>query len=145
MKWKAFEPGGFNALLSRIIQIGKTADGNMSAVSDLAGDFVAMTELTEKELGGKRDKGKAVTCMFPASGWERDETESYPYHYDLTVEGITAKDSVAVVLSPADIGVAVECGLCPTCETLENKIRLRAASAPTKAIAAEYWVDQGKE
>lgn len=145
MKWKAFEPGGLSALLSKIVQIGQTADGNTSAVSDLAGDFVTLTKLTEKELGGKRDKGKAVACVLPASGWEQDETESYPYYYDLKADGISAKDRVAITLSPADIGIAVKCGLCPTCETLENKIRLRAASAPTGAIAAEYWAEQGKE
>lgn len=145
MKWKAFEPGGFSALLSRIVQIGKTADGNTSAVSGLAEDFVTMAKLTEKELGGKRDKGQAVACVLPASGWEQDETESYPYYYDLTAEGITAKDRVAVTLSPANIGIAVKCGLCPTCDTMENKIRLRAASVPTGEMAAEYWIEQGKE
>lgn len=145
MKWKAFEPGGLSALLSKIVQIGQTADGNTSAVSDLAGDFVTLTKLTEKELGGKRDKGKAVACVLPASGWEQDETESYPYYYDLTAEGISANDRVSIALSPAGIGIAVSCGLCPSCDTLKNKIRVRSTSIPENAIAAEYWIDQGQK
>jgi len=142
-KWKAFKEGGLNALFSSLIQIKGAADDNASAVSGLGQDFAEMAELTAQELAGKQDKFSAVAVTLPASGWASDGTVGYPYYCDLPVEGITAKDRVEVTISPAGLGTAFSCGLCPTNETLEGKIRIRAAGVPEKDIPAEYWVEQG--
>lgn len=144
-KWRVFEPGGLSALLLNILQIKQTADESSSAVSGLGEDFAAFTEKVADNIAAKQDKPKATSCTIPKTGWESDATSGYPKYYDMPVTGVTAKDRVEITLAPAGLSTAVKCGLCPTCETLEGKVRLRATSVPEAAIAAEYWIEQGKE
>jgi len=145
MKWKAFVSNSLNALLSSIIQIKRTADGNASAVSDLGGNLAALAELTSKSLAGKQDKSNAVPFTIPADGWEQDHTADYPMYYDLKAPGVTVLDHAAVTISPTSVRTTADCGLCPACETLAGKIRFRAVSIPTVAMIGEYWLQKGKE
>lgn len=106
---------------------------------------------------GKADKVSPVSITIPAEGWASEEIEdtgedgeeeistSYPYYYDLAVTGVTAKDRADITIARGSLDAAVNCGLCPTSETLEGKIRLRAVSVPTEEMAAEYWLQSGKE
>ncbi len=86
-----------------------------------------------------------VTVIIPVTGWGTDENTSYPYYYDIPVAGITAKDRADITIAPDSIETAITCELCPSNETLTDKIRIRATSIPAKSIAAEYWVTDGKE
>lgn len=102
---------------------------------------------------GKENKVSPVSITIPAEGWTSEEIDetgeeteaSYPFYYDVAAAGVTAKDSVDVTIRRASLDAAVGCGLCPTCETVEGKIRLRAMKAPAKAMAAEYRLRSGKE
>ena len=143
-KIEAFAPGGLHALLSQILQIKKTADGNTSAVSDLGGDHTRLTTLVAAELDGKQDKPQATACTIPAAGWEQDGTAGYPCCCDLRAEGVTARDRAQITIAPASLEAAVQCGLCPTCETFENIIRIRSASIPKSDMAAECWIEKGR-
>ena len=108
--------------------------------------------LDDLELG-KENKVSPVSITIPAEGWASEEIDetgeeteaSYPFYYDVAAAGVTAKDSADVTISRASLDAAVGCGLCPTNETMEGKIRLRAMKAPTKAMAAEYRLRSGKE
>ncbi len=108
--------------------------------------------LDDLELG-KENKVSPVSITIPAEGWASEEIDetgeeteaSYPFYYDVAAAGVSAKDSVDVTISRASLAAAVGCGLCPTSETMEGKIRLRAMKAPTKAMAAEYRRRSGKE
>lgn len=143
-KWKVFGPQSWAALLSSLARLKEAADENSSTISGLGEDFARFSELTAKDVAGKQDKPKGISCTIPATGWEKDETENYPNYYDMQVIGVTAKDRVEITLAPAGFDAAAECGLCPTCESLADKVRLRAASVPSADIAAEYWIEQGK-
>ncbi len=92
----------------------------------------------------KADKPAAVSCVIPVSGWGSDSTAGYPKYYDIAVNGVTAKDRADVTLAISGLETAIKCGMCKTCETMTGKIRIRAVSVPTAAIAAEYWIEQGK-
>ena len=93
---------------------------------------------------GKLDKTNAVAVSIPASGWGSDTSvAAYPKYYDLAVTGITAKDRASVYIAPTSIQTAKSCGICPTCETLAGKIRIRSAQIPSAAIAVQYWVEKG--
>ena len=63
----------------------------------------------------------------------------------IPVEGVTANDRATVVIAPGSMAAAIACAMCPSCETVTGAIRIRAGSAPSTAISAEYWLDQGKE
>lgn len=141
--WKAFSTDGLAALLSGITQVRRTAEANTSAVSSLGGDLAELSTLTAQGLAGKQDKPSGKSVTIPAAGWASDSTAGYPQYYDLAVSGVTAKDRAKVDLAPEAQSTAAACGLCPTCETLAGKIRLRAAKVPTTAMAAQYWIEKG--
>lgn len=94
----------------------------------------------------KADKAEATALTIPATGWsEEADNESYPYYCDIVVEGITANDRAEITIAPGSLDKAKACGLCPTNETLAGKIRVRSINIPEAAIAAEYWIEDGKE
>lgn len=113
-----------------------------SHISELA---QATTELFEEVDAVKLDKPQAVAVSIPATGWQTDEAEdaAYPLYYDITVPGLTAVDIADVRIAPGSQPAAIACGLCATSETLAGVIRLRAASAPAEALAAEYVITKG--
>ena len=113
-----------------------------SHISELA---QATTELFEEVDAVKLDKPQAVAVSIPATGWQTDEAEdaAYPLYYDITVPGLTAVDIADVRIAPGSQPAAIACGLCTTSETLAGVIRLRAVSAPTEALAAEYVITKG--
>lgn len=144
-KIKVFTPGGLQTLLSKIVQIKVTADGSTSAATELGEELAMFTELVAEELRGKRDKAQFASCVLPATGWIRDGAGGYAYRLDVLAEGITDRDRVEVLLAPSSQGTAQKCALCPTCETLDGRIRFWAASLPTTDISAEYWIEKGSE
>lgn len=123
---------------------------SLEAMKAFANNLVGeLTQITVKALeemeNNKADKPKATSISIPTTGWANDKSVGYPYYYDLTVTGVTAKDRVEITVAPSSLETAKACGLCPTNETLKNKIRIRSVSAPKAAITAEYWVETGKE
>lgn len=111
--------------------------GVVAQVAQAAAQDVAALE------AGKADKVSGVLVTIPATGWESDGTAGYPRYYDIKAAGVTAMDRASVDLSPTSQGTAAACGLCPACETLEGKIRLRAANAPAVAMTANFWIEKG--
>lgn len=91
------------------------------------------------------EKPTALSVAIPVTGWSSDSDANYPKYYDIAVPGVTAADRAEVTIAPGSIGTAIDCGLCPTNETLAGKIRIRSASVPKAAISAEYWIENGKE
>lgn len=114
--------------------------------SGLVGDLAKTVLDAMNELESvKANKPSVISVTIPINGWNSDSNTSYPYYYDILVAGITIKDRAEITIEPDSLKVAIACGLCPTNETLENKIRLRATIAPVEAILAEYWIENGKE
>ena len=113
-----------------------------SHISELA---QATTELFEEVDAVKLDKPQAVAVSIPATGWQTDEAEgaAYPLYCDISVSGLTPVDIADVRIAPGSQPTAIACGLCATSETLAGVIRLRAASAPAEALAAEYVITKG--
>ena len=113
-----------------------------SHISELA---QATTELFEEVDAVKLDKPQAVAVSIPATGWQMDAAEdaAYPLYCDISVSGLTPVDIADVRIAPGSQPAAIACGLCATSETLAGVIRLRAASAPAEALAAEYVITKG--
>ena len=113
-----------------------------SHISELA---QATTELFEEVDAVKLDKPQAVAVSIPATGWQTDAAEdaAYPLYCDISVSGLTSVDIADVRIAPDSQPAAIACGLCATSETLAGVIRLRAASAPAEALAAEYVITKG--
>lgn len=145
---------GFTALCNHIKAIKATAEQSGSAVADLAASTAASLEEIDGLFDTKQDKTKAVPISIPATGWVSEEVSdnpeiedgaAYPFYYDLPIAGVTAKDRVDISIAHTSLEAATACGFCPTTETLAGKVRLRAVSQPSVALAAEYWLCGGKE
>lgn len=156
MSWKIPDAFGFSALINSIKQIRRTSDATASDVTDLQGDVQSLASQTTQTFGqvddalaeldsGKLDKVNEVTVSISTSGWKTDSSvAAYPKYYELTVTGITVADRVDILIAPASVQTAISCGLCPTCETLAGKVRIRAAQVPTATITARYRIEKGK-
>lgn len=93
----------------------------------------------------KLDKPQQLNITIPSTGWVTDNTMlDYQYRVDVSIAGITDKDRAIVVITPNSMMEANECGICPTNQTLTNKIRFWSRSVPSEAIAAVYWLDKGR-
>lgn len=144
-----FTAKGLKALISRVIQAKKAAEDSSSAASSLSREFQTLAKLTSdaiKDMDSlKQDKTDSVKATLSVKAWSQDETAGYPCYCDLTVEDLTISDRAVVTIAPTGLEAASLCGLCPTNETLEGKIRLRAAEIPTTDISIEYWIEKGEE
>ena len=126
---------------SQLRACGEAAKG---FVNGLVGELAAaVTDAIAELESAKADKPQAVPVSIPATGWASDGGD-YPKYYDIPVPGVTAKDRAEVVIAPDSLEVSRACGMCGVCETLEDRVRVRALRAPAAAIAAEYWVQEGK-
>ena len=144
-KIRAFTPGGLQTMLSKIVQINVMAGGNTSSITTLGEDLAAFAELVTEELRGKRDNALCVSCVLPVAGWVRDGPSGYPYRLDVLAEGITGRDRAEVVLEPSSQDTARKCALCPSCETLDGRIRFWATSIPAADIAANGYAQVNVE
>ena len=122
------------------------ADEKNVTLEQFKGFMTKADERLDKLEVGKENKVSPVSITIPTEGWASEEigetdeegTEaSYPFSYDIAAADVT--------ISRESLDAATVCGLCPTSETTEGKIRLRAMKAPTEAITAEYWLRSGKE
>lgn len=156
-KWKIPDLLGFSALIDSLKTTMKTSDAAASGVSGLQQDIQGLVTQTKNAFtqtntalqgldGQKQDKFNNVPFTIPADAWSTDGAENeYPVFYELAVSGITANDRASIAIAPASVAAAVACGICPTCETVAGKIKIRSTVMPTAAISAEYWIETGKE
>lgn len=91
----------------------------------------------------KQTKPLKGSITIPTTGWSSDSTADYPLYYDFDIADVTEDDHVIVDLPPASLSAAAACGLCPACETLAGKIRLRAVNVPAASMTASYWIWKG--
>ncbi len=114
-------------------------NGSIAAVGRAAA--VALDEMAAR----KADRPLSGSVAIKTSSWaaEPGGIASYPYYCDIAVSGVTANDHADVVIAPASMDVAVSCGICPSCQTVAGKIRLRAAAVPTASITVGYEIRKG--
>lgn len=136
---------GLAAICKRIRAVKQTAEQSGSAVSALAQATAESVEEIEGILNEKQDASVPVPITIPATGWGGDSTSGWPKYYDIAVSGVTANDYAAVTLSPAGLITAAACNLCPACETLAGKVRIRAEKVPAAAIAAQCRIEKGAQ
>ena len=106
----------------------------VTAVASAAADAI------EEVHGLKADKATFIPFSIPINGWNTDTSiPGYTKYVDITVDGLTAADCVAVDVAPSSIAVARTANFTVT-ESRAGVLRLRAASVPTAAISAQYHI-----
>lgn len=154
MAKKVLDTLGFSALINIIKNIKNTSETNTSDVSTLQDNLQTLTstmldtlEQVDNSLSTldniKQDKANKVNCVIPITGWNTDNTPTYPAYYDIEAVGVTNLDTTTICLAVSSITSAVDCGLCPISETLTDTIRIRAIQTPTEPITIEYYIQKG--
>ena len=77
-----------------------------------------------------------MSFTIPVDGWGEDDSSPGYFYCDIPIAGLLATDIVDVTVLPEFYDVA---GFIAT-ESLEGKLRLRAAKAPTEKISAQYHI-----
>lgn len=136
-----------------------TASGGLAGkvTGDITGNAATATNATEHialknnphavtaAQAGAVPLAAAVSVSIPNTGWAALEgATSFKQYLDVTDSGVVATDIVIVSIHPDSCAAATACGMCPTCESLAGKIRVRANSVPGAALKAEYLVIKGK-
>lgn len=121
--------------------LGRAAD--KVAVQDASGWLYYRTAAQLLGDIGAAKKPLSGSVTIPTTGWSSDSTATYPKYYDIAVTGVETSDRANIDIAAASLSAAVTCGLCPVTETLAGKIRIRAASVPTAALTANYFVEKG--
>ena len=83
------------------------------------------------------------TLNIPIENWVENADSKLKYCYEFEVENLFAGDVVNIIVLPKYHGICVGCGLCPTCEISNGKVKLFAKEIPTTEISAEYYVLKG--
>ena len=124
---------------------------NLLKLSHLRAGLGRLAGVVAEALGEmeavKADKPSILSVAIPATGWSIAGLTVYPYcyYYDLGVSGVTANDIATVMIAPSSVDTAIDCGLCPTNETLANTIRFWSVEPPAQAITIEFEIAKGSE
>ncbi len=122
-----------------LTQAGNALDASSKRIATVAKTAAeAITEVDD----AKADKISATSVLLTTTGWHKGSGE-YPYYYDIADSSVTAADRVDVILLASDT-VAKKCGFDTKTCTYAGYIRIRAKTAPTEVISAEYQKIGGK-
>ena len=143
--------------IDRLKQTLSAVEGKLSELASATLEAVKGCVPTSRKVNGKAlsaditlaasDVGAAqvptaVSLTVPTTGWTGDSDINYPKYCDISISGLTAKHRVIVALSLASMSCARDCGLCPVCESMSGKLRIRAKTVPTQALSGEYYIDK---
>lgn len=114
------------------MEMGPSADASLGYP---AGAWVTHEELLEL-LGGIGTDRLDITI--PDSGWgpDADTGGAYALHIDLANMKITERMIPYLSITPASLGTATACKLCPAARTLDGLLRVYAGAMPTAPIRA---------
>ena len=132
--------------MKKLVELLQVKQSILAAKKHYVDLFLSAADAIQELNTVKAEKTSAVSIVIPTSEWNHDSTVAkYPFYYDILADSVTEKDRAVVTIAPESMDAAVSCKLCPTNETLAGKIRIRSVSVPAVGIAAEYWIEQGKE
>ena len=81
----------------------------------------------------------AVSFKIPVDGWGEDDSSPGYFYCDIPIAGLLVTDIVDVTVLPEFYDVAGAAGFIAT-ESLNGKLRLRAANIPVDEISAQYHI-----
>lgn len=131
-KVKALLGTGLAALCSHIKQCN-------TVVSELANATADSIDEVDDILHEKQDIMAAVSFKIPADGWGEDDSSPGYFYCDIPIAGLLVTDIVDVTVLPEFYDVAGAAGFIAT-ESLNGKLRLRAANIPADEISAQYHI-----
>lgn len=126
-----------NITLSQLTETLQKADDRFIDESELSEHVQQAFE--DADSSGVFDSSRAAFALAVASWVSGSGITAFPYKYELTVSGVTADSEVRVVLDPASVEIAAECGVCSSCESGTDMVTIYSRSAPASALTGTLY------
>ena len=108
----------------------------LRTLQELAKTTTACSNAMNALDAAKADRLELHAVTIPAAGWKKDDRGCY---IDLDMPGLTADDSIAVLIEPDSADAAKAAVLDSTTQSSTDALRLRAWKVPTADLHAHYY------
>ena len=108
----------------------------LRTLQELAKTTTACSNAMNALDAAKADRLELHAVTIPAAGWKKDDHGCY---IDLDMPGLTADDSIAVLIEPDSADAAKAAVLDSTTQSSTDTLRLRAWKMPTADLHAHYY------
>ena len=108
----------------------------LRTLQELAKTTTACSNAMNALDAAKADRLELHAVTIPAAGWKKDDHGCY---IDLNMPGLTADDSIAVLIEPDSADAAKAAMLDSTTQSSTDTLRLRAWKMPTEDLHAHYY------
>ena len=108
----------------------------LRTLQELAKTTTACSNAMNALDAAKADRLELHAVTIPAAGWKKDDHGCY---IDLNMPGLTADDSIAVLIEPDSADAAKAAVLDSTTQSSTDTLRLRAWKMPTEDLHAHYY------
>lgn len=108
----------------------------LRTLQELAKTTTACSKAMNALDAAKADRLELHAVTIPAAGWKKDDRGCY---IDLNMPGLTADDSIAVLIEPDSADTARAAVLDSTTQSSTDTLRLRAWKMPTEDLHAHYY------
>ncbi len=108
----------------------------LRTLQELAKTTTACSNAVNALDAAKADRLELHAVTIPAAGWKKDDHGCY---IDLNMPGLTADDSIAVLIEPDSADTARAAVLDSTTQSSADTLRLRAWKMPTEDLHAHYY------
>ena len=108
----------------------------LRTLQELAKTTTACSNAMNALDAAKADRLELHAVTIPAAGWKKDDHGCY---IDLNMPGLTADDSIAVLIEPGSADAARAAVLDSTTQSSADTLRLRAWKMPTEDLHAHYY------
>ena len=108
----------------------------LRTLQELATTTTACSNAMNALDAAKADRLELHAVTIPAAGWKKDDRGCY---IDLDMPGLTADDSIAVLIEPDSADAAKAAVLDSTTQSSTDTLRLRAWKMPTEDLHAHYY------
>ena len=108
----------------------------LRTLQELAKTTTACSNAMNALDAAKADRLELHAVTIPAAGWKKDDRGCY---IDLDMPGLTADDSIAVLIEPDSADAAKAAVLDSTTQSSTDTLRLRAWKIPTADLHAHYY------
>ncbi len=108
----------------------------LRTLQELAKTTTACSNAMNALDAAKADRVELHAVTIPAAGWKKDDHGCY---IDLNMPGLTADDSIAVLIEPDSADAAKAAVLDSTTQSSTDTLRLRAWKMPTADLHAHYY------
>ena len=108
----------------------------LRTLQELAKTTTACSNAMNALDAAKADRLELHAVTIPAAGWKKDDRGCY---IDLNMPGLTADDSIVVLIEPDSADAAKAAVLDSTTQSSADTLRLRAWKMPTEDLHAHYY------